>query len=146
MSVEDNKKLVEKYPFLRIDCEERYNMLDDMPDGWRKAFGDKFCEEVYNAAVKDNLLNKLRIIQIKEKFGALRVYSITYTDDLLDIFNKYEKLSATICIECGKPATKITLGWISPYCDNCIPKNSNGKEVDNKTVSEFYKMLGHSDC
>lgn len=143
MSVIENNKLIEKYPFLKIDGESKYNMLDDMPEGWRKAFGEKFCDELYELVKKADLLNKFRIVQIKEKFGALRVYSNTYTDDILDLFNRYELLSETICIECGKPATKITLGWISPYCDDCIPKTIEGKEVDNKSIEEFNKMLGH---
>ena len=33
---------------------------------------------------------------------------------------KYEDLSYKTCISCGKPATKISKGWISPYCDDCI--------------------------
>ena len=34
--------------------------------------------------------------------------------------DKYENLSYHTCINCGKPATKISTGWICPYCDNCI--------------------------
>lgn len=143
MSVIENKRLIEKYPFLKIDGESKYNMLDDMPEGWRKAFGEKFCEELLEAVKKADLLKEFKIIQIKEKFGALRVYSNKYTDEILDLFNRYELLSETICIECGKPATKITLGWISPYCDDCIPKTIDGKEADNKSIEEFNKMLGH---
>ena len=27
------------------------------------------------------------------------------------------------CIVCGKPATKMSTGWISPYCDDCVNPN-----------------------
>lgn len=143
MTILENKELVEKYPFFKLDDDYKYTMLDDMPKGWRKAFGDKFCEELLDAVKKADLLDDFKIIQIKEKFGALRVYSNKYTDEIFDLFNKYETLSETICIECGKPATKITLGWISPYCDNCIPKNSDGTEVDNKLIKDFNTMIGN---
>lgn len=25
------------------------------------------------------------------------------------------------CIVCGEPATRMTRGWICPYCDECCP-------------------------
>lgn len=37
-----------------------------------------------------------------------------------DIIDKYDKVSAYTCINCGKPATKIATFWISPYCDDCM--------------------------
>lgn len=36
------------------------------------------------------------------------------------IIEKYSEISYKTCINCGKSATKISTGWISPYCDNCI--------------------------
>lgn len=39
------------------------------------------------------------------------------------ILDKYENISAKTCICCGQPATRITKGWISPYCDACCPQN-----------------------
>ena len=36
-----------------------------------------------------------------------------------DIIDKYTAISETICIHCGKPATKISIAWISPWCDDC---------------------------
>ena len=36
------------------------------------------------------------------------------------IIPKYEELSYHTCINCGKPATKRSTGWICPYCDDCI--------------------------
>jgi hypothetical protein len=40
---------------------------------------------------------------IKEKFGTLRVYGYNIDDTDQAIIDKYEKLSATICSECGNP-------------------------------------------
>ena len=39
---------------------------------------------------------------------------------IYDIIHKYEQISAKTCGVCGKPATKISKGWIYPYCDDCI--------------------------
>ena len=44
----------------------------------------------------------------------------SFTLEIFEIIEKYENLSYHTCINCGKPATKISTGWICPYCDNCI--------------------------
>jgi len=139
-----NKKLCKRYPFLAIrnwrndkPIGYEFTYLDDMPDGWRKAFGKDMCEEIRRVLVKANYLNKYRILQVKEKYGSLRWYdgcapSSIYRE-LQDIIYKYEELSYRTCICCGRPATKIAKGWISPFCDRCAEKLSDRltfKEID----------------
>lgn len=98
-----------------------YTELDHMPTGWRKAFGIQMCKEIKKELIKYNYLYKYRIMQIKEKFGTLRWYDNGSPNGCVNkIINKYENISYHTCIVCGKPATKISKGWISPYCDNCI--------------------------
>lgn len=143
---EYNKQLIEKYPFLMPynvwtgkpieDYDYEYTWLDDMPDGWRNAFGLQMCEEIKQALLEEGgakLLSEYRIVQIKEKYGYLHWYSWT-TKKVQDIIRKYEELSARTCIQCGKPATKITTGWIAPYCDDCI---DDALEY-SVPISEFY--------
>lgn len=99
-----NKELLSKYPWLEPrnnwsgkkilscvgedgeegfwpDCPEKhpeydyeYTHLDDMPDGWRIAFGDQMCEEIHQELVKYDFVDRYAITQIKEKYGALRWY------------------------------------------------------------------------
>lgn len=138
-----NKKLCKRYPFLAV-CDwwtgepikgYSFTYLDDMPKGWRKAFGKHMCEEIRTVLIKGNYLYEYRVVQIKEKYGALRWYdggaptSIYY--ELQDIIDKYEELSARTCICCGRPATKISLGWISPFCDKCAEKLSDRTKFEN---------------
>ena len=83
-SIEENKKLIEKFPFLLPrnrftdkvpkDYDYSYTELDDMPDGWRKAFGIQMCQEIRDDLIQFDYLDKYRIVQIKEKFGGLRWY------------------------------------------------------------------------
>ena len=106
---------------------ENWSELDDMPDGWRKAFGEQMCEEIYQALLKNGgkeAVNKYRIIQIKEKGGYLHWYDSNGNTEINKIIRKYEDISEKTCITCGKPATKISLGWISPYCDDCADELS----------------------
>lgn len=139
-----NKKLCKRYPFIALrnwrTDEPFYDFtyLDDMPTGWRKAFGKDMCEEIRRVLVKANYLNKYRVLQVKEKYGSLRWYDgcvpLSISRELQDVIDKYEEMSVRTCIRCGRPATKISLGWISPWCDECAEKFSDRidfKEIDN---------------
>lgn len=106
----------------RICIIPSYTELDAMESGWRKAFGIQMCKEIKKELKKHKFLYKYRIIQIKEKFGYLHWYDGGSPKDskIYDIIRKYEQISAKTCGVCGKPATKISKGWIYPYCDDCI--------------------------
>lgn len=123
-----NKALCKRYPFLIIrdwkdnPIEEEYTYLDDMPIGWRRAFGIQMCEEIRQALVKKNRLYTYRIEQVKEKFGGLRWYDYDGTPEIDRIIDKYEDISYHTCVCCGRPATKMSCGWICPYCDKCAEK------------------------
>ncbi len=137
----ETKRLCKHYPFLQLRNpwtdklikSDYYTNLDEMPNGWRRAFGQEMCEEIRKVLIKGNYLYDYRVVQIKEKFGALCWYDNGAPDsiyrELQDIIYKYEEISKHTCIWCGRPATKISLGWISPWCDNCA-KRMGGKFRD----------------
>lgn len=106
-----------------------YTELDALEPGWRKAFGIQICKEIKCALKKHKFLRKYRIIQIKEKFGSLHWYDNGAPEEVWHIINKYENISYNTCICCGKPAKYRTTDWISPYCEDCVPKNSTFKEI-----------------
>ena len=108
-------KVLDKILFL-----PSYTELDAMEPGWRKAFGIQMCKDIRRQLIKERKLFKWRIVQLKEKFGGIRLYSNFASDELYDIIDKYEQISYKTCGVCGKPATKISKGWIYPYCDDCI--------------------------
>ena len=153
-----NKALCERFPFLipsnrwsgmRIteadgggyypgnpseipEYDWEYTELDNMPDGWRKAFGEQMCEEIRAELVANNMLDNYRILQIKEKYGELRWYDSGFTAHGFEIIEKYSALSARTCICCGKPATRISRGWIAPYCDECGPRNERYTPIESE--------------
>lgn len=147
-NVEENKKLIEEFPFLMPrnrftdkipeNFDYSYTELDDMPDGWRNSFGLEMCKEIKEALLKVNKLEEYRITQIKEKYGTLRWYSNFYTDEIDQIIRKYEKKSETTCILCGKEATHITLGWISPFCIDCLKERNIEGYI---TIEEYLKDI-----
>jgi hypothetical protein len=105
------------------DYDYSYTELDSMPTGWRKAFGLQMCDEIKEAL--GDQLHDYRITDIKEKYGSLRWYDAGANESVYNVISKYEKISAITCISCGDPATKVTKGWISPYCDAHYPENQN---------------------
>ena len=116
-----------------------FTELDAMPTGWRKAFGLAMCIELKEELLRCGDLDRWRIVQMKEKYGSLRLYDNGWKKDssIPKIIAKYAGMSTRTCIICGKPATKVTLGWISPFCDKCCP--------DERAVSieEYYDMEVH---
>jgi len=166
--IEYNKGLIEKYPWLLPrnrwtgevveDYDYHWTELDEMPEGWRIAFGLDMCEEIQQALIKAQeqdpnggyeecgittnydsnkiipYVEGFRIMEIKEKYGELRFYCGSAPQEVFNVIHKYEIKSQKICIGCGKRATKISLGWISPWCDECA-KEIEGRFEEIKNVN-----------
>ena len=152
---EENKKLCEKYPFLAWYgdplymgyTEEngpnyKYTWEDEIPAGWRKAFCPQMWDELKEILEKHNYLDEFRFVQIKEKWGTLRIYDTGAPEEVYNEIEdweaKYEELSEKICIHCGKPAKYMSLGWICPWCEECV-RELNEYVIDLKDVEEYYK-------
>jgi len=96
-----------------------YDWLHCIPQGW-KEIGRQMIQEC------EAIDPTYRICDLKEKWGTLDIIAncdMTYWREIDMIENKYEELSAKTCCICGKPATKISTGWICPYCDDCGNKD-----------------------
>ena len=94
------QKLFTKYPDLFEDrhlstAETRIQHIT-VDDGWYDLV-DAMCRELHAKSPKT------RFLQIKEKFGKLRVYFRVSDDNASTIKHTYEEKSATICETCGKP-------------------------------------------
>lgn len=136
-----------KYPFLIPrydwsgeivkDYDYTSTYLDDIPVGWKIAFGEMMCEEIKQELIRCDYLDEFRIVQAKEKFGGLRIYTNgePVGCKVQQIIDKYSALSENICVICGKPDVPITKnGWISPYCKKCFttPDDWYKKEFPNE--------------
>ena len=80
-----NKALCERYPFLipryyfvNEVCwmRKKYDntIVESFPRGWWKSFGILLCEDLREELIRCNFLKQYRIIQLKEKYGQLRIY------------------------------------------------------------------------
>ena len=107
-----------------LDDDGNYmSWKDAIPEGWNVAFGEQMIDELNEILIKYNFVKEFRFLQIKEKFGELRMYSSSIPDEMYNEYseweNKYEKMSKHVCIKCGKSSTHMTKGWILPLCDDC---------------------------
>lgn len=139
----ENKELVKRYPFLlprnvwtdKIpeDYDYSYTLFDEVPTMWRKKFGKQMLEELREILVEGNYLKKYRILQIKEKFATLRIYSGAIPASIYDKYyaweNKYSDLSESTCFFCGADSEDFTSGWILPACKECLAKPYNERKV-----------------
>lgn len=148
MSVEENKKIIEKYPFLafhnydgNIDYEGTW--YDSMPRGWRIAFGDLMMDDIKACLEKANYVDKFHIEDIKEKYGELRFYYSgvpeSIFDELNNIIETYSTLSQNICIECGEiDVPEFKSGWIEPLCLKCYSSLPKNKGLDKIVIYQNY--------
>lgn len=110
------------HPMQWMHFVPEFTELDSMEPAWRNAFGDDLVRELKKAMIEDGgrrYLRKVRIMQIKEKWGGLEIYLNFYGSKTFDVIRKYSGISRKICIECGKDAcgrTTLRSGWICPYC------------------------------
>ena len=64
-----------------------------------------------------------KAVQVKEKFGAMRFYMSSGTEEMLDLINKAEKKSTKVCEACGKSGKVIwSNGWATTLCSDCHRK------------------------
>lgn len=106
------------------DGPELYTMFEYVYRGWAKIFIQMSKDILAVIKNSNDTLNNFEFLQIKEKFGALRIYwSYNGKHDAYKridgIIDAAEAISEKTCHWCGKPATCWTTGWILPFCDDC---------------------------
>lgn len=105
-----------KLPEIEIDMSKAKHTKSFVED-WVQYTGKIYCVNVKN-----------HIVYVRRNGkgywcgNSLHWYDEGHSQAVRDIIHKYENISWNTCIRCGKPSTKITSGWISPYCDDCYPK------------------------
>lgn len=93
-------------------------------DGWYNLIY-KTCEKL----MVSNPSEDFRFFQIKEKFGGLRLYTTSATDEQYKILNEAEQKAYTICEWCGSKEN-ITINqdksWLHSLCPKCHEKRKAG--------------------
>ena len=110
-------ELTEKYPLLfKEGCLQ---VGFHLPAGWEALVGS-LCHTIENQLehfVPEEIRGEIYVVQIKEKFGTLRVYlnqSTPYIDGAIELA---EALSYKICEMCGNSGTLRQGGYVRTLCD-----------------------------
>lgn len=135
------KTLLEEFPFLRMSEDGQLTWLDAFESGWQKAFGLEFCKELKEALIKDNKLESFCFTEIKEKYGALDIYSLNAGYYASKVLSKYEDLSQFYCAHCGKPARYVYTKYIYPVCETCVRSFDGGTY---KAIERFHDFDDYS--
>lgn len=112
------------------------------------------CEEGWNQLIYNFLEqldkidpeNKIKILQIKQKLGGIRLY---INDELnrqepYDLELKYEKESYTICEICGELGKLINIsGYFQTLCNKHISEIMNIEKQYKEVINENLTYSGH---
>lgn len=149
--------LFSEYEFARYDPKYHDAMyppdnpdetiFDGMPPGWTNLLLE-FCKKVTAlfAHVHRDANKEFHVRQVKEKFGAIRIY---YDDTnnaylnkcLATMMDNLERASSKICCKCGAPAVCTSKGWILPYCLKCAQEWNAAANQRHKTDYSVYEAF-----
>lgn len=116
--------------------EEEYNDYYECGDGWIP-----LIEEAKTIINKYNLdrpeEERLEFVQIKEKWGGLRLYLNYYVPEISDKIHELEDKSYGICEHCGTNKNvkmERTHGWYMTLCDKC-------RQEEMQRYNKYYESL-----
>ena len=121
MTPENERRLRTKHPQLFAGPRGKAALVPFAVDGFAVGDGwatilDEMAAEIERSCVRTG--SKLpTVLQIKEKFGLLRVYIDGGVEGVDTIIARAEERSAVTCEDCGKPGRLRRKGWLRTLCD-----------------------------
>jgi hypothetical protein len=116
------KDLFEKYhSILRPDLPIRESLMSfgfECGDGWYNILDNLFAN--IKRELECNPIKDFYIIQVKEKFGSLRVYTSYSTERIEQLIDWAEETSLETCENCGREAEVDYSGWVKVLCPKCL--------------------------
>jgi hypothetical protein len=111
-----------KYSFINPDPALKDNLMAfgyECGEGWYKLIND--CFDKIEERLKNNP-QVFKVLQVKEKFGGLRIYFTGGDKFIEDAIRQTCKKSYETCENCGssEEATTVTIcGWLYTRCKKC---------------------------
>jgi len=110
------RQIISRYP----DFFRSHDFSFEIGEGWVGLIV-KLCEDI---VIIDPNPHEFYFLQIKEKFGGLRIYAHNTDQRITDLINKAEVDSLNICACCGRNAAPdFDGGWTSPLCKRCVSQS-----------------------
>lgn len=107
-----HQELMDKYPKIMGEC------YPSVGSGWLPAL-DKLCSFLQFNTDRNNYNGRypqVVAVQIKEKFGGLRFYVDSATDEQSAAIEFAEYIIGGMCEVCGESGERINKGWIRTLC------------------------------
>ena len=117
MNERNTKYLVETYAPLYERCP-----VFECLDGWFDII-DELSKQIHYIILKTECT--CRVSQVKEKFGTLRYYMTTSTDEMHKYIEIAYRKSSVTCEACGEPGKLVRKAWLSTYCNRCAKANDS---------------------
>ncbi len=129
MTPENTEKLYQAFPMLyrgkdKSLQESSMSWGFECDDGWfdliwKLSHAIEECARC--AGLKPDSDRWPEAIQVKQKFGSLRVHLINQTDEMCALINSASDASMTICETCGAIAaqTVVINRWVQALCHQC---------------------------
>lgn len=125
MKQELDEKLVKTFPKIFRD---RYASVNDTCMAWGFTCDDGWYWLIYNLCdalqwdIDHNRRPQVVASQVKEKFGTLRFYVGSATEEQFATIHFAEFLSGSLCELCGstRQVKQTKGGWIKTLCDKCM--------------------------
>jgi hypothetical protein len=107
----------------------------DCGDGWYNII-DSLCQKIQdhcdeikrkNFAKRGESLESMQVeaTQVKEKYATLCFYVNGADDEVYEMIDEAEKVSASTCEQCGAPGRVRGVSWVSTLCDECCEKDKD---------------------
>lgn len=101
---------------------EEYMVVVDCDNGWYSII-DELCSKIVSYCRDANL--PIHFVQIKEKFGDLRIYYDMCDEYIDSLIHDAVVKSRVSCEKCGKPGVLRKGGWVQTLCD----EHADGREA-----------------
>lgn len=124
--MKNQEKLFEKYPglFFQKDLPMQQTCMCwgvECGEGWYGVL-ERLCEKLSKYSEEKGL--DIQFVQIKEKYGELRVYLNYYDDEVDKMTEEAENEADNTCEICSaKGELSIKFGWYKTLCEECRKKN-----------------------
>ena len=114
------KDCLKKYTIIQPDPTLRNNLMVfgfEIGEGWMSLVIE-LLDKIQHLVDNNPEYSGLQVIQVKEKYGSLRVYLNYYYKEIEDIIDEYEEKSCYICEVCGeKGEIRNINNWYTALCD-----------------------------
>jgi hypothetical protein len=123
MEKELQDQITAKYPklFAQKDLPPTKSLMCfgmEVGDGWYNII-DTTCKVIQDYLDSNPSVSQAEFVQVKEKFGGLRMYARGGDDYTQGVISIAESLSFKTCERCGNPGKQTNAGWIFTLCQSC---------------------------